>query len=209
MVSNTVAPFVDLNSEPGASSWLLALQLQDQGFHLTKQEFWNALHLRYDWNLLNTPSHCVCGANFSTDHAICRHGGLTFVRHNDLFDITAELLSEVCNDVAIEPPLQSLSGEVITPQSANQQDDARTDIHARGFWGRRQCAFFDIRLGCFIQMHRATAILLFHLCINVMSNRRRGSMVIVSVRWSWHLSLLQFFQQPEVWARKQSLFIAV
>ena len=63
------------------------------------------------------------------------------MRHNDLRDITAELLSKVCNDVAIEPPLQSLSGEVITPQSANRQDDARADIHARGFWGRRQSAF--------------------------------------------------------------------
>ncbi|XP_065903199.1 tetraspanin-6-like [Dysidea avara] len=77
---------------------------------------------------------------------ICRHGGLTFVRHNDLRDIRAELLSKVCNDVSIEPPLQSLSGEVITPQSANQQDDARADIYARGFWGQRQSAFFDIRV---------------------------------------------------------------
>ena len=59
-------------------------------------------------------------------------------------DITAELLSKVCNDVAIKPPLQSLSGEVITPQSANRQDDARANIHARGFWGQRQSAFFDI-----------------------------------------------------------------
>ena len=138
---------VDLNSEPGASSWLLALPLQDQGFHLTKQEFWDALHPRYDWNLLNTPSHCVCGANFSTDHAmICRHGGLTFMCHNDLRDITVELLSRVCNDIAIKPPLQSLSGEVITSQSANRQDDARADIHACGFWGRRESAFFDIRV---------------------------------------------------------------
>ena len=71
---------------------------------------------------------------------------LTFVRHNDLRDITAELLSKVCNEVAIEPHLQSLSGEVITPQSANRQDDARADIHARGFWGRRQCDVFDIRV---------------------------------------------------------------
>ena len=37
------------------------------------------------------------------------------VPHNDLRDITAELLSKVCNDVAIGPSLQSLSGEVITP----------------------------------------------------------------------------------------------
>ena len=137
----------DLNNEPGASSWLLALPLQDQGFHLTKQEFWDALHLRYGWTLLNTPSHCVCGSTFTADHAmICRHGGLTFVRHNELRDVTAELLSTVCNNVAIEPPLQPLSGESLIPLSANRQDDARADIHASGFWGRRQSAFFDIRV---------------------------------------------------------------
>jgi len=73
---------------------------------------------------------------------ICRHGGLTFVCHNDLRDITAELLSNVCNDFAIGPPLQPLSGEVLTPGSANQQDEARADIHARGFWGH----FFDVRV---------------------------------------------------------------
>ena len=63
------------------------------------------------------------------------------MRHNDLLDITAGLLSRVCSDVATEPPLQPLSGEVITPKSANQQDDAWVDIHARGFWGWRQSAF--------------------------------------------------------------------
>ena len=77
---------------------------------------------------------------------VCQHGGLTFVRHNDLRDITAGLLSRVCSDVATEPPLQPLSGEVITPKSANRQDDARADIHARGFWGRRQSAFLDVRV---------------------------------------------------------------
>ena len=37
---------LDLNSEPGASAWLTALPLAEQGFHLMKQEFWDALHLR-------------------------------------------------------------------------------------------------------------------------------------------------------------------
>ena len=32
------------------------------------------------------------------------------------------------------------------PRSANIQNDARADIKARGFWGRRQCAFFDVRV---------------------------------------------------------------
>jgi len=77
---------------------------------------------------------------------ICHHGGLTFVHHNELRDVTAELLSTVCNNVAIEPPLQLLSGESLIPMSANCQDDARADIHASGFWGRRQSAFFDIRV---------------------------------------------------------------
>ena len=61
---------LDLNSEPGASAWLTALPLAEQGFHLMKQEFWDALHLRYGWKLLNIPSHCVCGVPFSADHAI-------------------------------------------------------------------------------------------------------------------------------------------
>ena len=138
---------LDLNSEPGASAWLTALPLAEQGFHLTKQEFWDALHLRYGWKLLNIPSHCVCGVPFSADHAmICRHGGLTFVRHNALQNITAEWLSKTCHGVALEPPLQPLTGEIIAPKTANRQDEARADIHARGFWGQRQSAFFDVRV---------------------------------------------------------------
>ena len=77
---------------------------------------------------------------------ICRHGGLTFIRHNELRDLTASWLHDVCHDVAVEPPLQPLTGEAIVPTSANCRDDARADIHARGFWGRRQGAFFDIRV---------------------------------------------------------------
>ena len=48
-------------------------------------------------------------------------------------DITAEWLERVCHDVVIEPPLQPLTGENVVPATANRQDDARADIHARGF----------------------------------------------------------------------------
>ena len=68
------------------------------------------------------------------------------MRHNELRYITAGLLSRMCSDVATGPPLQLLSGEVITPKSTNRQDDTRADIHARGFWGRRQTAFLDVRV---------------------------------------------------------------
>ena len=58
-----------------------------------------------------------------------------------LRNLTASWLHEVCHDVAVEPPLQPLTDEAIVPTSANHRDDARADVHARGFLGRRQCAF--------------------------------------------------------------------
>ena len=36
--------------------------------------------------------------------------------------------------------------KALVPASANLRDDTRADIRARGFWGRRQSAFFDIRV---------------------------------------------------------------
>ena len=69
------------------------------------------------------------------------HGGLTFLRHNELRDLTADWLKEVCHNVAVEPPLLSLDGETIAPASANRSDEARADVHATGFWGRLQGAF--------------------------------------------------------------------
>ena len=42
--------------------------------------------------------------------------------------------------------MQRLTGETIVPATANRQDEARADIHAREFWGRRQGAFFDVRV---------------------------------------------------------------
>jgi len=72
---------------------------------------------------------------------VCRHGGLTFIRHNELRDLTAGLLQEVCHDVQVEPPLLPLNGETISPVSAICSDEARADVSSSGFWGRRQVAF--------------------------------------------------------------------
>ena len=85
--------------------WLIALPIQEQGFYLNKQEFRDALCLRYGWQLSNVPDHCVCGSSFIANHAmICRHGALTFIHHNELRDLTASWLQDVCYDVAVEPP---------------------------------------------------------------------------------------------------------
>ena len=45
-------------------------------------------------------------------HAMsCKKGGFITIRHNDLCDLTANLLTEVCKDIDIEPQLLPVTGE--------------------------------------------------------------------------------------------------
>ena len=72
---------VGLNSMKCSFLWLTALPIQEQGFRLNNQEFWDALNLRFGWQLYDVSIHCVCGTPFSVDHAmVCRHGDLTFIQ---------------------------------------------------------------------------------------------------------------------------------
>ena len=96
---------------------------------------------------LNTASTCHCGASFSIDHAmICPYGGFPIIRHNEVCDLTATLLTEVCHNVATEPALQPISAETFRNATANTADDAHLDFKARGFWCRVQDAYFDVRV---------------------------------------------------------------
>ena len=138
---------VDLAKERGASSWFSVLSLSEQGFHLHKGEFRDALCLRYGWSVSNTPCLCNCGKAFTIDHAmVCHMGGFPTIRHNEIRDMTASLLTEVCPNVAIEPHLQPLSGETLRLASANTDDGAWFDVYATGFWKTCQDAYFDVRV---------------------------------------------------------------
>ena len=139
---------VTTSSEKGASSWLSALPIDEHGFALHKGAFRDALCLRYGWRPSHLPSSCVCGAKFTIQHALnCPRGGFPSIRHNEIRDITADLLSEVCHNVGTEPCLQPVTGEHLFYKSANCEDGARLDVVAESFWGRdRQRAFFDVRI---------------------------------------------------------------
>ena len=87
----------------GASSWLTALPIR---FDLHKAAFQDALFLRYRWTIKNCPSYCSCGQGFSIEYLLsCPTGGYPSIKHNEIRDITATLLSEVCDGVAVEPHL--------------------------------------------------------------------------------------------------------
>ena len=139
---------MDLAQEIGASTWLTVLPVEEFGFSLHKGAFRDALALRYGWSLHNTPSTCSCGTTYSVEHALsCAKGGYPTIRHNEIRDFTAHLMTEVCHNVAVEPHLQPLTGEALRGASSITQDGARLDVAADGFWGSRfERAFFDVRV---------------------------------------------------------------
>ena len=134
---------MDLGQEKGASSWLSAIPVQEHGFALHKGDFRDALCLRYNWHPTHLPTKCACGHAFSVNHAMdCRTGGFPTRRHNEIRDITAEIMSEVCYNVMIEPQLQSLSGETFRRKTTKTEDNARLDISADAFWGTEKQSIF-------------------------------------------------------------------
>ena len=74
-------------------------------------------------------------------------GGFPTIRHNEIRDLTANLMSEVCHDVCVEPGLQPVTGEILNGASGKTEDGTRLDIAGNGFWGdRHEPAYFDMRV---------------------------------------------------------------
>ena len=133
--------------DKGASSWLNALPIEEMAFNLSKEEFRDALRLRYGLRLDNLPTNCPCGQPFNVTHALsCKKGGFVNERHDNIRDLLTSLLARVCVDVEVEPHLATLSTETFTKKTANTSDEARLDIKAKSFWQRGQTAFFDVRV---------------------------------------------------------------
>ncbi len=116
---------LDLASERGASNWLTSLPISEFGFSLHKGTFVDALCLRYGWTPGGTPIHC--------DQLLGRaRPRFPSIRHNEIMDITADLLTEICHDVSVEPDLKPLTGETLAHRTANISDGARLDVSMKG-----------------------------------------------------------------------------
>ena len=138
---------MEIAQEVGASNWLTTLPIRAKGFSLNKQEFTDALALRYGWPVEGLPEQCACGSVYDTNHAMtCKKGGFVCIRHDEVRDLTVKMLKEVCVEVTTEPVLLPLDGEQLRHRTANSSREARVDISARGFWTRGQRAFSDIRI---------------------------------------------------------------
>ena len=121
---------VNQSRDKGASLWLTAVPLVDQGLVLNKQEFRDSLHLRYDLPLSDLPSKCVCGEKYTVCHALsCKKGGFVVQRHNGVRNLVTCFLGKVCTNVEVEPQLQPLD---------NEQFNLRSTVPSP--------AFFDVRV---------------------------------------------------------------
>ena len=135
---------IDDGSEPGASSWLSAIPLEQYGVFLNKAEFRDAIMLRYGKELKGLPGACPCGQKYHTTHALnCKKGGFVMIRHNSIRDYEGNLLSKVHTDVETVPSLQPVEGEIV---NGIPGDNARSDVRARGVWRDSQKVFFDVRI---------------------------------------------------------------
>ena len=126
----------------------MALPLKEHDFSLHKATFHDAMALRYGWSFSNLQSKCDCGSDFTVEHVLsCAKGGFPCIRHNEIRDLTANLLTEVCNEVCIEPSLQPTTPDQLSGATTNSQDGTRLDISANGVWvGRFEKTFFDVRV---------------------------------------------------------------
>ncbi|KAG0712875.1 hypothetical protein GWK47_017444 [Chionoecetes opilio] len=112
----------------GASNWLTCLPIRAKGFSLNKQEFVDAVALRYGWPVEGIPKTCVCGVPNNVDHTItCKRGGFVCIRHDEVRDVTASMLREVCRDVSTEPTLLPIDGEQLQYRTANTANEARPE----------------------------------------------------------------------------------
>ena len=182
---------MELSQEKGASTWLTALPIDDHGFALHKSAFRDGLSLRYGWSLKNSLSHCSCGQPFSVEHALtCKTGGFPAVRHNEVRDITASLLTEDCHAVVTEPHLQPLS--YIVSLFLTALPSPRTVLA----WMLQCTGFGEAGLKRHLSMYRyltqapnQIVMVPYHPYIASMSKRRKGNTISEYVRLSMRHSL--------------------
>ena len=62
-----------------------------------------------------------------------KKGGFVSLRRNHVRNITANLIDQVCHDVRVEPPPQTLTGKTFDSRSMYVRDEARLDISVRTF----------------------------------------------------------------------------
>ena len=107
----------------------------------------------------------MCGKSSNVEHAFsCSCGSFLTICHNEIRDLTANLLSKVCSDVDVDPALQPLDPEPLQYATASQEDGARLDVVSQDFLVGIGSMHFLV-LECLTHLH--APILILH-CLDAM-----------------------------------------
>ena len=82
----------------------------------------------------NLPTSCPCGSEFDIQYSMsCKKGGYISIGHNDLGNLTAHVMSEVCKDTEIEPKHQYLGKSCGTSNNSNEAGHiSRLEVSGNG-----------------------------------------------------------------------------
>lgn len=72
--------------------------------HTPQRSIQTLAWLCYGWQPANLPTNCICGALFSVEHVLLHcmcQKGLPTLRHNEVRDMTAQMLTEVSSEVCL------------------------------------------------------------------------------------------------------------
>jgi len=182
---------VDIAREKDASSWLSAHPILKHTVMLYTNEHLLMQFASGMGGNQQSSFYCVCGKPFSVEQSLsCSFGGSPTIRHNGLRNVTADLLSQVCSNVCIEPQLQSLSGETLSHHTSNSDDHARLDVSARGFWNASKLSWMS---GYSILWLRATLFNHYPAATERMRMRRNEHMKSMSGMLNMVLYTFSFF----------------
>ena len=109
------------------------MPISAQRRYMSKNEFQDALSLRYGMQIKGVALKCACGDTNTTIHANnCKLGGYVTRRHDAMRNFLQQKAAIVYNDTEIEPHLQETETHAMQ-QRANPQDKSRSDIRINGF----------------------------------------------------------------------------
>ena len=95
------------------------------------------------------PAHCVCGQDFSVNHAMnCPTGGYPTLQHNECTTLLLRLCLRFALMCVLSLHCSRSLGRLLTMHAtANLEDDVRVDVCAAGFWSScHQKAYFDVKV---------------------------------------------------------------
>ena len=150
---------MDISTLTGVSNWLTVIPIQNFDSNYLSSNS----RIQQDSDMVgktcNLPTSRPCGSKFDIQHGIsCKKGGFIYIRplirHNDLRDLTENMMLEVCKDIETEPKLIPLSGEELQARMSNNSNES-----INGSIGR-QCQKFYSRLAQMISEKKDLPLLI-------------------------------------------------